>query len=250
MPPKTTYRKKRAPARRRKMMPRRRKGNVADVASLSVKKTITQVGGLDFNSGIMYEVHNIRLADYDRAVTVAQAYQHYRIKQVSLTFKFPYDTYQAGAGLASRPNFYYMVDKSQSIPLTITLEGLKQMGARPRPVDDKPLTVRWGPSVLTETQAGVPDLASQYKISPWLSTNANNIGAFAPSTVNHNGLYWFADQQFGPGIFYQAELEVQFEFKKPLWTKTLSATPARGITLAVEDGSPDGVVGGGDSHTQ
>lgn len=196
----------------------------------------------------MYEVHNINLADYDRAVQVSQAYQHYRIKKVKLTYKFPYDTYQAAAGGAARPNFYYMIDKSQSIPINVNLEGLKQMGARPRQVDEKPISVQWSPSVLTEDQALGGALPSQYKISPWLSTNAANLGPFVPSTINHNGLFWYVDQMFGGGVQYQVEIEVQFQFKKPLWTKQLSSTPAISTKVAALDDSRDGVVGGGDSE--
>lgn len=223
----------------------RKSSNVPDIASLSCKRTILAAGGANFAANVMYEVHNINLADYDRAVQVSQAYQHYRIKKVSLTFKFPYDTYQAAAGNAAKPNFYYMIDKSQSIPLNVTLEGLKQMGARPRACDNRPISVVWSPSVLTEDQALGGALPSQYKISPWLSTNAANLGVFVPSNVNHNGLFWYIDQMFAvAGTQYQVEIEVQFQFKKPLWPKALAAAPAIGVTVATLDDSKDGVVDG------
>lgn len=225
----------------------RRSGNVPDIAKCSVKRTLVPRGGGNFASNTMYEVHNIQLADYDRAVAVAKAYQFFRIKKVKLTYLFPYDTYQQGVGLASRPNFYYMLDKSQAIPAGVTLEALKQMGARPRQVDEKPISIEWSPSVLTEEQTLGGAIPAQYKISPWLNTNNANLGAFVPSAVQHNGLYWYVEQLFLGGTQYEVELEVQFEFKKPLWPVS-SSVSATGVQLAPLDNSSDGIVGGPDSN--
>lgn len=228
----------RKPMRRRRVA---RKSNVAEYASCSVKRTITGPAGAPFTSNQMYEVHNVQLADYARALTVSAAYQFYRIKHVRITYKFPYDTYAQGLGAnISRPNFYYMLDKAQAIPLAINLEGLKQMGARPRQVDEKPISISWSPTVLTEDETTVGPLPSQYKTSPWLSSDVQN--------VLHNGVYWYVDQQFAPvgGIAYQAEIEVQFEFKKPLWKAEEGAPLALTAKVAVENNSADGVVGGAD----
>lgn len=240
--------KSRAPrrkvARRPRRAPRRvgRSSNVTEQASCSVKRTIQATGGLDFNSNTMYEVHNIQLADYARALAISKAYQFYRIKHVRITYKFPYDTFQQGVGLASRPNYYYMLDKAQAIPIGINLEGLKQMGARPRQVDERPISIAWAPTVLTVDDTLAGPLPAQYKTSPWLSSDVANVA--------HNGVYWYVDQQFGGGTFYQAEIEVQFEFKKPLWG-TVSSMPAVGVVVAQLDNSSDGIVGGNDnpSHT-
>lgn len=243
MPPKKSKVSKQRKAKKGGKRParRQRSTNVSEYASLSCKRTIQGAGAPpgSFVSNTMYEVHNIQLADYDRAVGVSRAYQFYRIKHVKITYKFPYDTFQQGVGGASRPNYYYMLDKAQAIPVGINLEGLKQMGARPRQVDERPIDISWAPTVLTVDETLAGPLPAQYKISPWLSSDV--------PTVMHNGVYWYVDQQFGGGTAYTAEIEVQFEFKKPLWTSTPGPS-AQGVTVALQDNSPDGIVGGGDTN--
>lgn len=234
---------RRKPAvRRRRVIPRRlaSRSNVPDQASLSVKTTLTPPGGGNFACNLMYSQINTQLANFDRAVLVSQAYQFYRISKISLTVLFPYDTFQAAVGGSSRPNFFYMLDKSGAIAPAATLAQLKQMGARPKAVDNKPTTVSWKPSVLTEEETLGGAVAAQYKLSPWLSVNA--------PTIQHRGIYWYLDQLFAGGTQYQVEMEVQFEFKKPLWTGSEGATQAIAAVPAVLDNSPDGIVGGGDSN--
>lgn len=227
-----------------KRAPRRKSNNVAEYASLSAKRTIQGAGAPPgtFLGNTMYEVHNIQLADYARPLNVSKAYQFYRLKHVKITYKFPYDTYNQAVGGASRPNFYYMLDKAQAIPAGINLEGLKQMGARPRQCDERPISISWSPTVLTVDETLAGPLPSQYRTSPWLSTDV--------PTVMHNGVYWFIEQLFPAGGFtqYQAEIEVQFEFKKPLWSAQPGGPIARGVTVAVEDNSVDGIVGGIDGN--
>ena len=233
MAPRKTTRPRRRPARKpRRNMRRmvRRSGNVPERASCSSKITILPAGGGNWVTGQMYENHNVQLADYARPLAISRGYQFYRIKNVKITYKFPYDTYQAVAGGASRPNFYFMLDKAGAIPLGIDLNGLKAMGARPRQCDEKPISISWAPTVLTVDETVGGALPAQYKTSPWLSTDV--------PTVAHNGVFWFIEQLFGAGVQYQAEIEVQFEFKKPLWT-AVGVAPAIGTVLAtVEQEKP------------
>lgn len=211
----TAPRRKVAARRPRRAYGRRRpiakRSNVPDKASLSVKTSIQPQGGGNFAGNIMYNQINVQLANFDRALQVAGAYQFYRISKVKLTYLFPYDTFQVAVGGASRPNFYYMIDKSGALPLATTIDMLKQMGARPRQIDNKPTSVSWTPAVLTEEETLGGAVAAQYKLSPWLSVNAPN--------VQHRGIYWFVEQLFAGGTQYEVEMEVQFEFKKPLWTR-------------------------------
>lgn len=216
MPPKKARRApRRKPAvRRRRAAPRRslaKRSNVPDQASLSVKTSIQPQGGGNYAGNIMYNQINVRLADFNRALQVAGAYQFYRISKVKLTYLFPYDTFQVAVGGASRPNLYYMLDKSGSLPIAVTIDMLKQMGARPRTIDNRPTSIEWKPSVLTEEESLGGAVAAQYKLSPWLSVQAN--------TIQHRGIYWFVEQLFAGGTQYEVEMEVQFEFKKPLWTQ-------------------------------
>ena len=245
-------RKKRAtkkPMRRRAAKPRVRRpmrGTIADYASCSVASTIVPRGGGNFATNIMYSSFQnggIKLSDFPRAAAIAANYQHFRIKQVKLTIKLAYDTYQVGnaiPGGSSRPNIYYMIDKSGAIPLNVTLEGLKQMGAKPKAGDNKPFVITWRPAVLTEDLNGVGGgaVASQYRISPWLATNPGGANVFNPSNVAHNGLYWYVDSLFGGGIQYNCELEVQFAFKKPLYGGVTSSTVPTGFELATANSSP------------
>lgn len=246
MPAKKTYAKKKSAPRR--VAPKRRyarKTNVSEYASLSCTRSLA-----DANNNTSYSLTNFQLADFPRAVNVARAYQHFRMKSIKLTWKPQYDTYGVTLGGASKPSLYYMIDKSAGIPLGMTLEGLKGMGAKPRSFDEKPISVTWSPSVLQTTQNLIGDVASSYKISPWLSTNASPDSAvWNPSQVQHNGIFWWMYTQSVPTIAYSMEVEIQFEFKKPLVDRPLSSVLAVTLPYAVIDASPDGIEGGSDGLT-
>lgn len=242
--------------RRRRVARRRRTNNVPEWASLSVKRSLetpTTPPQPGFQSNTLYSLMNTQLIDYPRAVAVAQAYQHYRIKSIKLTFKPTFDNYLAAAGAVSKPNLYYMIDKSGSLPSNITLEGLKNMGARPKQLDEKNMTITWKPSVLESVMysgGGVGlSASSKYRISPWLTTTADNIapGPSPASGIDHLGIYWYMDQLSNPvGAQYTIEVECQFEFKKPVITVLTTTTEAQKARVATINDSPDGVVGGGD----
>lgn len=236
------YRRKAKKTLTKRRRPFRRVRDVADIASCSVKRTIVPDAGGNFLTNVMYNMRDTVLATYLRAVQVSRAYQHYRIKKIALTLKPTYDTYQIGAGNPSRPQIYYIIDKSGSIPAGINLEALKQMGAKAHRFDEKPFTISWRPSVLTADQTNVGTLPAQYKISPFLSTDQDQ--------VDHLGVFWFVEQLFGGGVQYNAEVEVQFEFKKPKWTTLVVGSEGNGVKPALEDNSADGIVGGPDSNNQ
>lgn len=219
--------------------------NVPDKASLSCVRTVAN--GL---TNVMFTYDNISLQDFPRAVQVAQAYQRYRITSIRVTWKPAYDTYQEGVGVFQKPNLYYVVDRSGAIPDNITLEALKAAGARPKSFDEKPISVQWRPGALGgELNLAGAQSAAGYRISPLLSTNANatNPGAWVASTVAHQGLKWYMEQQGGNSTVY-VEVEVQFEFFKPIWP-ALAQAPARTLQYAVPDASPDGIEGGTDGIT-
>lgn len=242
--------KQRKAAGKRRAPRKARDTNLRDKASASVKISLTDPQGAPFVVNRMYDLHAITLAQYPRAVQIAGAYQFYRIKQVALTYKIGYDTYQAVAGGPTRPQFYFMLDKSQSIPQNVALEGLKQMGARPSACDEKPIVRSWSPTVLTEEQTIGGPTAAKYMTSPWLNTNGNNLGAFNASTVQHNGIYWYVQMDATGGVNYQytVEMEIQFEYKKPLWTQSTSSVASQGAVPALTNNSPDGLVGGADEQ--
>jgi len=182
-------------------------------------------------------LRNIALANFPRAASIANGYQHYRIKKVTLEFKPSLDTFISGVPAIGNsyqiPYLLYLIDKSGSVPTTVGSNDLKQMGAKPLRFDDKTLKVSWRPSVLTET-FGQANSQSQYRISPWLSTNANalNPGGFVPSGIDHLGIFFKVDRSGGalpdgvPEYVYEVVITCEFEFKKPLVqaTQTIPAT--------------------------
>lgn len=211
--------------------------NVPEWASCSVSQWIGQVT----IANVMYNLRNIALGQFPRAVQVAKAYQHFRIKKVLMEFKPAYDTFTpqnlpAGQNLQV-PYLHYMIDKSGSIPTNVDTPALLQMGAKPVRFDDKTIRVSWRPSVLTQT-FGQANAQSQYKISPWLSTNANalNPGVFVPSDIYHLGIFWKVDRA---GILpvgyeeytYEVRITVEFQFKKPLIAP--AATVPESTTLTI-----------------
>lgn len=232
---------------------KKRSTNVPEYASMSCKSTLTNPGtpsGL-FNGNTLYSQNTTCLNLFPRAKTAGTIYQHFRIKNVKLTWKPMYDSFVSSGGTSSKPNLYYMIDKSGSIPSNVSLEGLKNMGAKPKALDERPISVSWAPSVLQGAlQVSGTIVPAKYTISPWLSTdNAPFTPAFQASLINHLGIYWYMDQTLaiiGDPYVYTMELEVQFEFKKPLVEGLTSEIPAVGAELATLNHSPDGIVGGGD----
>lgn len=221
--------------------------NVNEYASCSVTRSFSAT---NFNT--IYNIDQINLVDFTRAAGIAQYYQHYRIKGITMTWKPTFDTYSSTLnGGAWKPTLYYMIDKSGSIPDNVTLEALKMMGAKPHVFDEKPISRTYAPSVLTFDQSLGGQLASQYKVSPWLNTNRNatNPGAWVASDINHLGMKWYIEQGNAQGFQFSAEVEIQFEFKKPLISLLMSTVSGGMPTYAKLDASPDGVEGGSDGIT-
>ena len=235
---------------------KKRGGNTPEYASASVKVTLLASGGSQFVANTLYNKINTQLSDFPRAVLLAQAYQHYRMSNIKITFKPTLDSFvpnQNPSATFSKPYLFYMIDKSGSISTNSTLEALKNMGARPKALDEKPITVSWAPSILTAdataTTAGLAIAAAQYKISPWLSTQSapGNPGVFVASSVDHFGLYWYVDSVLGgTTIQYQVEMEVQFQFKKPLLVLNTSSYNAIPAVIGLSDNSSDGIADGRD----
>lgn len=228
--PRTNPTRKSRARRQRNRRARRNNSNVPDKASCSVKLDISPGTQPHFSNNTMYSITGISLSQFARASTVSKGYQMYRIKSFKLTIRSSFDTYDSTAGV-SKPDLYYQIDKAGVLsPTTATWYQLKQMGARPRALDEKPLVITFTPAVLSEMEGGPGALASAYKVSPWLSTNTDN--------VLHRGVFWFVSQVFGTALSYQCEMEAQFEFKKPVWGSPSQADP-NPPDIAVPKGSVD-----------
>lgn len=199
----------------------------------------------------MYAYNTFMINDFPRAVDISRSYQEYRISGITLRFKpdFTVFNFDTSAAPQQMPYLYYMLDKNGSIPSTITLEGLKQMGARPYKFSTDVRTVTWRPSALVDMYNTAGATASGYKISPWLSTNASPVGGtWSPSLVAHQGIKWYVEQGNGQAYRVDLDVELQFQFRKPLVSANANA-PAQGIAYAVLDASPDGIEGGSDGIT-
>lgn len=238
---------KRGMRKMRKFRPAR---NVPELASCSVNQWI----GLVTEANVVYNLRNISLQQFPRAASIAQNYMHYKIKKVTLEFLPSVDTFAplAGVGTLQVPNLVYLIDKSGSVPLNVDGPSLRQMGAKPIRFDDKKITVSWRPSVLTET-FGQANAQSQYKISPWLSTNANALapGAFVPSDIDHLGIFWKLDRNGVlpagvPEYSYEVRITAEFLFKKPL--TQVPANTVESVTVTMPSVVSD--ISGNNIHLQ
>lgn len=180
-----------------------------------------------------YGLYNFALTNSSRAVQVAQGYQEYRIARVDVELKPCADSFiaenVASGSSVSLPYLYYMIDKTGAFESNGTnSQTLKAAGAKPIRLDDKTIKISWKPAVQigsSDTAGGpapVLELAAAYKISPWLTTNANaatGSAVWAPNSVDHMGLVFAVEQPRGPFPTTVASMTVRitYEFRKPLW---------------------------------
>lgn len=209
---------------RKRRAQRRSKYELAERASLT--ETISPLTTLNANQ--QYSSYNLNLASMPRASKIAEGYQFFRIKRVTYTLKPFADTFSPGA-LANVPYLYYMIDRTKQFVNGFTCEMLRNMGAKPRRLDDKSISFSYSPNVLTETfDDSSTSLPIQYKISPWLPTrDLANVGVWNPSVVDHQGVVWFVEQLLATSpVGFTIERRVQIEFKKPA-----VPPPPQGLTL-------------------
>lgn len=191
------------------------------------------------------------LAFYDRAQIVGEAYQFFRIKYVKYTFICRYNTFQANTDETiafPMPQLYFQIDKSGALPTGTSINQLKEMGCKPHKFT-RNITVAWKPgvSIVTGNNNNALQLATSYKTSPWLMTNKNpENNVWAANDTDHKGLYWFMETAGLPGdgtYEYDAEVEVMFEFKKPISVTAAGQPPATRVsTLVKKQTTPNGVV--------
>lgn len=186
-----------------------------EVASCVATTTVQGLG-----TGTVQRYINCALDQFTRPAGIAQFYQMYRITKVELRFKPQYDTFAAGVGTTLVPYLHYITDKNGSIPTTVGLSNLIQMGAKPIRFDDKTITRSYKPTVIMDSlrDGSVTSAPAAYKVSPWLSTNYN-ISApnlWTPSSINHYGIYWCVAHNGTSQFAYDVEVSVHFQFKKQL----------------------------------
>lgn len=194
---------------------------VPEKASLSVTRQFSLL-----STNQTYAVYNTQLSQFARAVNVAKAYQLYRIKNIKLMISPLADTFTAGGG-TSVPYAYFQVDRTRDIQNIRTAIEFKQLGCKPRRLDDKIVPFQWKPSVLNTTldDAGTNGgVFNQYKISPWIRCRDETgaPGVWNPDTTDHLGCVFFVENSGGAEINYKCEMVIEFEFCKPSYPTTIT----------------------------
>lgn len=184
-----------------------------------------------------YQINQVALEQFARALNVGRNYQEFRIKLIELELRPFYDTFSTsmapgGGGAtdgASVPYLHYIVDKRGAVPSNFNLSTLKAMGAKAVRFDDKKITIRYKPGVMSlanETSGAAPTALATGKvmISPWLPVaedpNAPSGVALNTSTTNHAGISFWLQQDYVGSIIPQGgtfivDLTAHFEFRKP-----------------------------------
>lgn len=224
---------KKGAARGRRRIPRPvRRGGIIEHASCRVTQTFSLM-----NSNQLYTNYNTQLSLFARAVTIAEGYQLYRIKRITYKFSPLADTFAPGAGV-SVPYLYIMMDRMRQLSTAATTGALRNLGAKPRRLDDKIVTFSYRPSVQTGTYDSLPPLGqgntqfTQYKVSPWLSCRDQENGlVWVPDTTDHLGCVWILENSGGANVQYKCERIVEFEFKKPAYTVVAGANDPPAIDV-------------------
>lgn len=245
MKPRRKWNKKRRVARRGKKVFNNRE--FAALTHTTTEFDLQATGtGTNISPSQAYSIYNFSLSSSARAEQVSQGYQEYRIRLIEMFVKPYADTYdaanvQVGTAGPGLPYFYYMVDKTGVFNNTSTTSlTLKQAGAKPIRLDDKTIRVAYKPAVqIGSSDSGAPpgpapllDLASTYKVSPWITTNQNARTPgqpWAPNSVDHQGIIMAAEQPRGvlPTSVASISFRIHYEFRKPFFNSNpLPGAPA------------------------
>lgn len=247
-----TTRPRRRPALRRRKAYRKRIGmrkrplnaNKQDRAVVveTQELTATPEGG-------NYVTHT--LAQYNRALAVSKNFRFYRCKKVEVMF-IPYaNVFAPGSAF---PELYIQVDRTQGATLPgapLPLPTKNMMLARGvMPIKwTKPVLKSYVPSVARQENLvyntlgnNVQDLgsititpvkykwyATQQYYTPGTGGNASHFtyGTWGPQALQYFGLTYFINQDLAPpsAVLGTIKVRVHWEFKQPLWTSDVSATP-------------------------
>jgi len=220
MPPR---RARRSTKPRRATKPRRRMNKRVGASNETAScKELYSLRGMSSNTP--YSDVEQNLGFYKRASAIAANYQFFRIKHIKYKFIARYNTFQATTAEANAfpiPLFYNRIDKGGALPNTTSIGQLKAMGCRPiRFTKDIMVSFAPGVSLVTDNNNNTAALPTKPLISPWLLTSRTvELPAWAPNDTDHKGLYWYMETPALPGdgtYEYDCEVEVMFEFKKPL----------------------------------
>jgi len=229
--PRIVRRRKPVAKRARKSKPRRRMQRVGASNETASCKELYTLGGMQSNTPMSDVEQN--LGSYKRASAIAENYQFFRIRYIKYKFIARYNTYQATTAEASAfpiPLLYHRIDKGGALPSNTSIGQLKAMGCKPmRFTRDITVTYKPGVSIVTDNADNTAALPTAFKISPWLLTGRTvSQAAWVPNDTDHKGLYWYLETVGLPGdgsYEYDCEVEVMFDFKKPLATVADASQP-------------------------
>lgn len=235
--------KKGAKKSKRTARPRRAVRKNARTVPEKASLTVTRAFSL-LTTNQTYRLYDVQLSQYARAVNVAKGYGLYRVKNVKLQLSPLADTFQAGGG-TTIPYAYFQVDRTRELENIRTATEFKQLGCKPRRVDDKIVLFQYKPSVLNpslDNAAAATGAFNQYKIAPWLRCRdeAGVPGVWNPDTTDHLGCVFLIENAGGADINMKMEVVVEFEFMKPAHPMTITETlpePVELNTLAIEVGA-------------
>lgn len=204
------------------MLVRKRRGQM--VGGANIAKLTETIQLTDISTNTPYD-SQLNLTQFDRAVSVAQSYQLFRITKVEYRYKPIWDTYSAAdISGTSLPYLYSVMNRNGSSPSYFDQNYLISQGAKARRLDDKTLLVKYKPNIVLGSSSGTittGDLG-QIKVSPWLPTQNAIAGATpAPETggsnnTTHFGHTFYIEMDTNTKVkVAQYEVVAHFEFKKP-----------------------------------
>lgn len=196
------------------------------------------------------------LSQYARALAVSKNYRFYRCKKVELEF-VPYaNVFQGGTAF---PELYFQVDRTQGavlpgVPLPLPTKNM-MLARGVMPIKWTSIVKRsYVPSVARNENLvyntlgnNVQDLGSltttpvKYK---WYATQAYypnvgggnaahyGYGTWGPANLQYFGAAYFINQELvqPQSILGTIKMRVHWEFKQPLWTTDVAATPTHDVS--------------------
>jgi len=190
-------------------LPKRITGNFASA---------TETFSIAVTAGVVNDF-TLDMTDLVRTKALMNVYQYYRLTSVEMRFKPQVDTFPTGQG-NTLPYLYFQYDKSGSLS-GLNAVGFEEIGTKAIRFDDKTLTRKWKPSVLTSSTGGGG--VTQFKVSPWLPTQV--LGNSNDTVTHYGAIFYISKAAPSDGTIYDVDVIVNVQYRKPQITPSTSATP-------------------------
>jgi len=179
-----------------------------------------------------YEIREV-LANCSRASEVAKQFQFYRLTKIKLEFQPRHNLFLYNNNTTitqSVPQFYRIMNRNGSLPLTFDLDYLLSQGVNPRKFTND-MEIYFKPNLLgligvVDNNQGIASQNTDLNFDRWLSTyrQGTDLGGnpVAPSfndTTDYYGMGFFFYQQdtggANPNTIAQLKVTCVWEFKQP-----------------------------------